>query len=153
MTLSQVYSALSQLSTPLLIIFLAWREYRSGDTALNKKIKDDYKERNGQLEGQLSSKKLELEESAKQIVIFQTVIKEKDKQLERYEKIFANRNPDLTEVLEKISRFMSAIHNQNKHQTTILENRQKRDKMIDEASISHKGSPMMAPTDPSLKKT
>lgn len=147
----KIYTIASQSLPSLILIFLAWKEFRSGSSKLSDKIKSDYKERNDQLEK--TNKELEAERTERKIYItkLETTIAEKDKQLDRYEKIFANRNPDLTEVLEKISRFMAAIHNQNKHQTTILEKRQKRDKLIDEASLNHKGSPMMAPTDPSIK--
>lgn len=75
----------------------------------------------------------------------QVINQEKDRQIAEYKEIFANRNPDLTEVLASIKTFMENIYNQNKYQTGILEKRQVRDQKIDEASAKHKGSPMMAP--------
>lgn len=139
---------LSAGTSIFLIIFLAYREYKSGDSALKKSIQDDYKTRNEQLERRVNDLEEEHDGYAKQILQFQAIIGEKDKQLDRYEKIFANRNPDLTDVLKEIKQFMSNIYEQNKHQTGILEQRQHRDRLIDEASKQHKGEPMRAPVNP-----
>lgn len=137
---------ISSLSPILVIIYLAWKEYRSGDSELKRSIQADYETHTKQLEQKVADLQEEHKEHTKDIVRLQTLNEEKDKRIAEYKEIFANRNPDLTAVLDEIKEFMRLIHLQNKHQTDILEQRQQRDKLIDEASKKHTGALMRAPT-------
>lgn len=137
-----------QASAPVLvIIYIAWKEYRSGANEISKQVKDTYKERVEQLEEMVEKLQDEHDEHSKQIVRLETQIAEKDKQLERYERIFANRNPNLEKVLGNIEQFMAQIFQQNKHQTSILEKGQLRDIKMDDASINKTGVPVRVPDD------
>lgn len=108
--------------TPLAVVaFIAWKEYRSGESALTKKIREDYKERNQQLEERVTDLETEHHEHSVQIGKLETIVEEKDKQIKRYEEIFANRNPEMTVLLTEIRDFMKSIHTQNNIQTKMLE--------------------------------
>lgn len=50
------------------------------------------------------------------------IISEKDKQIERYEKIFQNRDPELLKVLQEIKEFMKDMHTK----LTIVDDRTKK---------------------------
>lgn len=104
--------------TPLVILlYLAFKELKSGSSALNEKIKKEYKEMADVLEKRIKN----IEESNKQkdteiiqykteIAEFKGIIKEKDRQLDRYEEIFQNRNPEMIKMLESINTFLREIH-------------------------------------------
>lgn len=112
---------LASLSPFIVVGYLGWKEWKSGDSALAKKIKDDYRERSQQLERRVTELEAEHKEHSVQIAKLEATVQEKDNQIKRYEAIFANRNPDLTTVLNEISDFMKSISSQNMHQTSILE--------------------------------
>ncbi len=124
----------SSLTPLLVVLYLAWKEYKSGNSQLSKKIQDDYKERNEQLEQRVADLEKDHQMYALQINKLETILEEKDKQLDRYEKIFANRNPDLTDILKEIRDFMNAIHEQNMRQTAMLEMSHQRDTIVDSAA-------------------
>lgn len=145
--LESITSFLTDSAPFLAVLYIVYKEYKSGANGIAVKVKDTYKERVEQLEKMVGELQDEHDEHSKQIVRLETQLSEKDKQLERYERIFANRNPDLTKVLSNIEQFMSQIFQQNKHQTSILEKRQTRDKKIDDASVHKTGVPIMIPTD------
>jgi uncharacterized coiled-coil protein SlyX len=66
-------------------------------------------------------------------------LKEKNNQIEALNQILANRNPELEKVLAEIRDFMKDIKNQNEHQTSILEESQKRNEVIDQSTDQEKG--------------
>jgi hypothetical protein len=58
-------------------------------------------------------------------------LKEKDNQIKSLNQILSNRNPELEKVLSEIKHFMSNIYDQNRHQTSLLENNKVRNQEID----------------------
>lgn len=143
--LSQAIAFTSAISPLLVVLYVTWKEYRSGSSDLAEKIKNEYRERNEQLDKKIKELQDDHHKHSVEIGKLQAVLEEKEKQIVKYETIFANRNPELTETLKEIRDFMKDLHTINKEQITILRDRQKRDKMIDNASKLHKGAPMMAP--------
>lgn len=147
MASSEILTIISSCSPFIVVAYLAWKDYRSGSSEIAKKIKEEYKERNGQLEQRIKDLEEHHHENSVEIGKLQAKLEEKEKQITRYEQIFANRNPDLEKVLSRIEQFMSKLNEQTEYQTGILEQRQERDKMIDEASRTHRGAPMMSPVE------
>jgi len=145
MNIANIVTILSSLSPLAVVLYLAYEKYQSGSSDLATKIKQEYKERNDQLEQRIKDLEDEHHEHSVQIGKLEAVLEEKEKQIVKYETIFANRNPELNTILEEIRTFMRDIHNQNKYQTDILEKRQERDKTIDEASLRHTGEPIRVP--------
>jgi hypothetical protein len=67
------------------------------------------------------------------------IIEVKNQQLQHYEEIFKNRNPELTQVLTEIRDFMKDSQRELKSQTTILKEIKVRNDSIDRAhgSVAH----------------
>lgn len=83
------------------------------------KMKEDFANQIGQLQGEIASK---------------------DKHIAELTKTILNRNPELEELLQEIRDFMENIYKQNTYQTGILEAGQKRNESIDQATDQHTGN-------------
>jgi len=130
----------------VVVIFLAWKEYRSGSSALRKDINSDYIERNQQLEEKLKIFELKLHEVSIQMVKLEATIIEKDKHIDSLTKLIENRNPELIVVLTEIREFMKSVKglvdkNQIElvYQTELLDKQQLRADNIAKASANHTG--------------
>lgn len=148
-------------------VILFFQRYLSGSESLRKKISDEYKERNAQLEAKIKASqddiKVVQEEAHKtnlEVARLNGVVTEKDKHIETLTKIIQDKNPETLKLLEEIKdgnaivhKFMEQVFDYMKkaneelgYQTEILESSQKRDKDIDKASKSHSGSILRTPT-------
>jgi len=100
------YADIAQFSLSILpilaIIFLAWKEYRSGSSRLRKDINEDYRERNSQLEEEIKKLREEVHKVNIQMMEFKATIIEKDKHIESLTKLIENRNPELVEILQEL---------------------------------------------------
>jgi len=142
--------------TVLVLVFLAWKEMRSGTSNLRSDINNDYKERNTQLEEKLRAVEEKLQIMSLQIAKLETTINEKDKHIDNLTKLIENRNPELVILLTEIKGFLANLqglavetkltseNNQKEleYQTQILNRQNSRNKNIDSASSEHVGDPL-----------
>jgi len=154
----------NNLETLILLVIslvLGADRLRIGGASTRKQISDDYRERNAQLDAQITElKKLHLE-NAVELSAIKAMLLEKDKHIESLTKLIQGKNPEMEKLLERISesnkammQFMEKVnetlvvsHREMKYQTNMLENTAKRNSKIDEASLSHDGEPALIPNE------
>lgn len=90
-------------------LVIIWNQYKQSDTKLAKEVKETYKERIVQLEQKVKDLDNHVNELIKTDAKKDGIIEEKDKQLQSYEVIFANRNPELEKILSQFVDFMSKL--------------------------------------------
>lgn len=153
---SEIAQFIGALSPILLVVYIIFREWRSGTSTLRKDINSDYVERNRQLEEKLKDVEDRLNEVSLQMGKLEATLIEKDKHIANITKIIENRNPDLLKVLDEIKTFMKNLNelmiktnntsSENSgelhYQTSLLNRQAKRDENIDDASATGEGNPI-----------
>lgn len=95
-----------------------WRS--SGAMQVSKDIINTYKTRVDQLEENEKISRERVHEHTKEIAKLQGVLEEKDKYINQMREILQNRNPELTEVLKEIRKFMESINGHMAEHTKFL---------------------------------
>ncbi len=90
-------------------LLIIWNQYKQADTKLSKEVKETYKERIVQLEGKVKDLDLHVNELIKADAKKDGIIEEKNKQIQSYEVILANRNPELEKILSQVVSFMQKL--------------------------------------------
>lgn len=143
----------------IVAIVLGVKQLNSGDSALRKRIADEYKERNTQLEDKIKAVQTDIQKTNLEVAKLTGIIQEKDKHIESLTKILQGRNPEMVDLLneikngnENIKDFMKStytliekVNSDMRYQTQILENSQEREKKIDTASKQHVGAILRTP--------
>ncbi len=144
-------------------LYLVWKEYRSGNNAINTQVVANYNALDKQQKEKITEQETAIaqyqkdmaeiksamnkmkEDFARETGRLQGQITAKDLHITQLQQTILNRNPELEKLLSEIRDFMENIYSQNKHQTTMLEAGQLRNKNIDDATIHDKGKPIRIP--------
>lgn len=144
-------------------LFLAVERFMSGSSGLKKEIAAEYKERNEQLEKKWKDADERITATNLIVAELKGTINEKDKHIDSLTKILQDKNPEVLNLLEKVSasnikiqEFMMTMHKvlteELSVQTSMMREDHERAKKIDLATASHKGDPIRMPRSRSKAK-
>lgn len=100
------------INTVILIIaaaVLLIQQLRSGSSKVTAETINAYKEQLGITEKRYAEQQITLNTQAGQIGKLEGMLAGKDKQIEDYRAILANRNPELDQTLKEIMHFMKSV--------------------------------------------
>ena len=152
--LTQNTSIIFNWILPLIVgAWLVYEKFKNGSYNLRKEIVEDYKERNRQLEEQITDLKNQIHTISLQVAEFKGLLTGKEKQIESLTAILQGRNPEITQLLIEIrglnKQLIEFLTTSNKktsdvldYQTEMLERGQNRDDSIDKSSKEHTGDPV-----------
>lgn len=148
--ISQQAPTVSAIATLALIVFLVWKEARSGAKGISNEVINNFKTLDEQQKDTIASKDQAIGElkvalrKANEECIAQTsklegTVEQQAKTIARQDDIIKNRNPELIEILTKVADFMEKLtqrmdlsQNELVKQTEIMTQSKKRDERIDE---------------------
>src|SRR5688572_5572467 len=128
MDLSNITPIINTIGFTVLAVAIWYTQFKTGSSKVSSEVMGNYE----RLDEQKTQRIKDLEQAVEEIKATMRLtektfieriaklegqLKEKNNQLDAVNKILANRNPELEQVLNEIKDFMAGIHKQNIHQT------------------------------------
>lgn len=143
----------------IVAIVLGFKQFSSGASSLRKEIASDYKERNQQLDEQIKGLEGKHQDTLVKLARLEATLEEKDKHIESLTLLNQGKNPEIIEMLKKISEsnsliveFMKTMHkvlmeskSELHYQSDILKKGDERNNKIDVATATGEGEPVLLP--------
>lgn len=148
-----IATIISTASIVFVALVLGIKEWKSGSGKISNQVIANYEALDKQQKEIIAEKDKQIlafrdemhaldKSFTERIAKLEGIVQEKNKQLENFTKILANRSPELENVLSDVKEFMRVLTESTLFQNKILKKQQERDEIIDESTEHGTGKPL-----------